>query len=89
MLHALIELDDQGLLGVKYVGNDTMSYTTLTSPREDAVTADDDRPFFWIIFAVCSLLVGVVLFALFWSKRNRQAFLFGSTTSRSGYYSLR
>jgi uncharacterized glyoxalase superfamily protein PhnB len=89
VLHALIELDDQGLLGVKYVGNDTMPYTTLTSPREDAVTADDDRSFFWIVFAGCSLLVCVVLFALFWSKRNRQVFLFGPTASRSGYYSLR
>ena len=90
--HALIELEDQGVLGVKLVGTNTMSlsYPDQYSQKELPDTDDDDdwlsASNSWIIFVGCSLFVGVVLFALFWSNENRIAFL--RRTTRSGYFFL-
>ena len=89
--HALIELEDQGVLGVKLVGNNTMSLSFLDqySQKQLPDTADDDwssASNSWIIFVGCSLFVGAVLFALFWSNENRIAFL--RRTTRSGYFFL-
>jgi hypothetical protein len=85
---AFIELDDQGVMRVKYIGNNTMSMSRVDqySQREDIGAADDDRKFTsksLIIIICCSLFVGMVmLFVLL------RSILCGSTTMRYGYHTL-
>ncbi len=86
--YAFIELDDQGVLRVKYIGNNTMSMSRIDqySQREDIDAADDDMKFnsrSLIIIICCSLFVGVVmLFVLL------RSILRGSTATRYGYHNL-